>query len=130
MKSFKLNTLPAGRYWVGDPCYVVPQDKWSDFCNRWFALDKMAGHEDNAYYFQTAYGDGVYWLCGDAKRKSLGVDAGMLSVIPAADVEAWAKICSHSDASLGEFVTIESDCSISHNGKGNFSFGKYSIKTA
>lgn len=26
-------TLPAGRYFIGDPCYVIADSDWIEFCD-------------------------------------------------------------------------------------------------
>ena len=29
-------TFPAGKYYIGDPCYVIDDDKWSQVCDQIF----------------------------------------------------------------------------------------------
>lgn len=90
--------------WFGDPCYVVPEDQWSFFCDRMFAFEKRNEHlgrhyvaqvTDEAYglpfyCWSTAWGDGSYQLQlnGD-KVASLGVDAGLLGAIPMSLIKRW-----------------------------------------
>ncbi len=79
-----MNTLPAGKYFVGDPCYVFDDDSWSGLMDKRF--DEMS---DGVTFFwdgkkvwthSTAYGDGEY---GDSTgRMSFGVDAGLIGVVP------------------------------------------------
>ena len=26
--------MPAGKYFIGDPCYVIADKKWKDFCDK------------------------------------------------------------------------------------------------
>lgn len=94
-------------FWIGDPCYVVPDDHWSPLCNNWQAYDEK--HQDDSdythhyvarveheptglcfYVWNTAYGDGCYNLYVDDKQVAkLGVDAGCLSAIPVNLIEHW-----------------------------------------
>jgi hypothetical protein len=79
-------TVPAGRYWVGDPCYSVPNDLWMDWLE---AADyTFPGREhvlaaringQIAVGVATKYGDGSYM---DEQGREYGVDAGLLGVVP------------------------------------------------
>lgn len=76
--------LPAGEYFVGDPCYAFESQQV------WVGLLEAAGYESCPPLLEahaggrsftaaaTAYGDGVY---SDGVR-SYPVDAGMLGVVP------------------------------------------------
>lgn len=80
--------MPAGRYYIGDLCYVM-HDEWDEFCsitiqdreclNGEFALTD--GRRFATY--GTAYGDGVY-PCSNGS--SLGVDAGLIGCICVDDI--------------------------------------------
>lgn len=108
----KLNTRDSiinatGDFWIGDPCYVVPDDYWIPLCDNWQAYDKK--HQDDPdfkhhyvgvvedepsgicfYLWSTAYGDGQYRLFVDGVEvASLPVDAGTLSAIPVALIKEW-----------------------------------------
>ena len=108
-KDRDLNIDAACDHWVGDPCYVVPEEYWDSLCANWQAYDKK--HQDDEDYkhhyvaevqdeeagqcfhlWSTAYGDGCYPLfVNDNKVADLGVDAGTLSVIPMSLIEHWNK---------------------------------------
>lgn len=89
--------------WFGDPCYVVPEDMWSYFCDQMFAFEKnnkmdrhyVAQVTEEAfgqtfYCWSTAWGDGSYQLQLDGHAvASLGVDAGLLSAIPMSLIKRW-----------------------------------------
>ena len=78
-------------WYVGDPCYAINDDTWSDFC------DILKGYNDNAlegdgiefdweehrvYVYNSGLGgDGLITL-GHNPPHRLGVDAGLLSVLP------------------------------------------------
>ena len=74
--------VPAGDYWLGDPCYAVPDDLWHELLeSSGYFLDKpfgtVAGH--NVLAFGTAYGDGVYL---DQFDNQYPVDAGLIGLTP------------------------------------------------
>ena len=86
-------TLPAGEYYVGDPCYSVSHD--AEGSEAWNAIltssnifeDCIKGSWNgfDVIASPTAYGDGVFTDQND--EYEFGVDAGLIGVIPAALVE-------------------------------------------
>jgi len=79
-------TMPAGEYFVGDPCYSVPDARWSEW------LSKAGIDEEPIPQFMVAsldgmavlgigtdHGDGVYF---DQERREYPVDAGMIGLVP------------------------------------------------
>ena len=86
-------TLPAGRYIIGDPCYSVPDDQWSDLLDQTdcFASpegsfkSEETGEEVHVVAFGTAYGDGVYT---DQGGREYPVDAGLIGIMLAHGVVA------------------------------------------
>lgn len=94
--------------WIGDPCYVYPEEDWTTWCDATFDWEKNAFGPDLKqkehyigkttectgeiwYSWSTAFGDGVYPLLIDGKQVArLGVDAGTLSVIPMSLIKRWA----------------------------------------
>ena len=74
--------VPAGEYWLGDPCYAVPDDLWDALLHSSdFFMDKPIGTVDgfNVLAFGTAYGDGVYL---DQHDNEYPVDAGLIGLTP------------------------------------------------
>jgi hypothetical protein len=79
--------------WFGDPCYVVPRELWDPFCG----LDSKHQYKVNYknlpcdfFVWSTAYGDGEFDLKMNGEViASLGVDAGMLSMIPMRLIKQW-----------------------------------------
>jgi hypothetical protein len=73
--------IPAGTYFVGDPCYSFDK-KWdgileqTDFFEKPVALDESG--KPFAVAFNTAYGDGTYL---DRHGRSYLVDAGLLGLV-------------------------------------------------
>lgn len=83
-----MKLLPAGEYFIGDLCYIVPNDYWNDLCDQWFDKTKdgvVAQYTQKdetlitVYAFSTAYGDGTYVGSDGFKY---GVDAGLIGIMP------------------------------------------------
>lgn len=78
--------VPAGKYWVGDPCYAIkPHDLWMDVVNDIFNNDiatflNSKGEEVSVCAFSTKYGDGVYY---DQFGREYPVDAGLIGIVSA-----------------------------------------------
>lgn len=100
-------TMPAGKYYVGDPCYAVPDSRWEEWL-------KAANFEDEGRFLVanidghavlgigTAYGDGTY---EGNDGNSYPVDAGLLGLVPVSIAEP-----SFPDLPLVEF-TSDFECS-------------------
>jgi hypothetical protein len=96
-----MTKLPKGKYWVGDPCYVLDHNSldlnfnWQTFCDFCFKDDPsgrknegVVDHQDIRFAFHgTAYGDGSYH---DKDGNEYGVDAGCISCIPMEAIEGKA----------------------------------------
>lgn len=75
-------TSPSGKFWIGDPCYVLSDDVyygvWDDKYN--FEDGKIDVDDKLSFLVHgTAYGDGSYQGTNGAEY---GVDSGTLAVIP------------------------------------------------
>lgn len=96
-------TLPKimAEYYLGDPCYVIPDDEWTDFCN-------TMNYEGDDFDFKgetcRVIGTG-----GDGDFGGLSVDAGIIGVIPVSLCDPQAlKDTVPSDARLiNNFATLE-----------------------
>lgn len=81
-KSLKV-IMPKGEYWVGDPCYFVPEGEWipwldaADYRNNKDLVAEI--NEFPVVGFSTKYGDGVYHADGGAL---LAVDSGLIGLVP------------------------------------------------
>ena len=93
--------------WFGDPCYVVPDEIWGPFCDLWTnSKHQVKVNYKNllcdSFVWSTAWGDGEYELKKDGGViASLGVDAGMLSVIPMRLIKKWR---NESGENLGDIL--------------------------
>jgi len=83
--------MPAGKYWVGDLCYVL-DDIWDECCSLFFKGRTDHGCNEGEFQLSdgrrfvsinTAFGDGCYF---DQDRRQYGVDAGLIGCILAKDV--------------------------------------------
>lgn len=91
-------------YYLGDPCYVIPDDEWGDFCD----IMRYDG-EDFEYKGETCR---VVGTGGDGDFGGLSVDAGIIGVIPVSlcdpdELESTVK--SNDGRLINNFATIEED---------------------
>ena len=83
--------MPAGRYYIGDLCYVMTDDEWSEFCNITIkgneCIDGEFALKDGRQFatYGTAYGDGSYH---DQYGHTYSVDAGLIGCIRVEDIRA------------------------------------------
>ncbi len=81
-------TMPAGKYYVGDLCYVM-HPQWDEFCSITIKDHDCYDGEftlKNGVKFATygtAWGDGVYF---DQQGRQYGVDAGLIGCILVSDI--------------------------------------------
>lgn len=84
-------TMPAGKYYVGDLCYVM-HPEWDEACDLFFAGRNDHGCNDGEFTlkdgrrfasFGTLWGDGTYY---DQFGHSFGVDAGLIGCIKVEDI--------------------------------------------
>lgn len=87
--------MPAGRYWVGDLCYVL-HDAWDDVCQLGEGVHTLTDGRCVAM-FATLHGDGIY---DDDHGNCYGVDSGTLGCILADDIRDTS-----ASTDLGVFVT-------------------------
>lgn len=120
--------MPAGRYYIGDLCYVMP-DEWDEFCNITIpgneVLDGEFALKDGRKFatYGTAHGDGEYACSNGA---FLGVDAGLIGCIKIADISDAAGIANMDE--YGAVVDFPEDF---HTGEqdGVIVFGHIHIDT-
>jgi len=84
-------SMPAGKYYIGDLCYVMTDTEWEEFCSITISgqkcLDGEFQFKDGRRFatYGTAFGDGVY---GDQHGHSYSVDAGLIGCIMTKDIRA------------------------------------------
>lgn len=119
--------MPAGRYYVGDLCYVM-HDAWDEVCSLMFPDDTFSPNEgvmtlkDGRRFaiFGTAYGDGYY---SDNIGNDYPVDAGSIGCILVDDIKD-----SKEDHVLGNVIDFDHDFVVSSDGE-NLKFGHIIIPT-
>lgn len=123
-------TMPAGRYYVGDLCYVM-HPEWNECCDLFFAGRTDHGCNEGEFNlkdgrrfanFNTAYGDGEY---RSSIGTSHGVDSGSIGCIRVDDIRDTT--CGDI-ASLGAIVDFDRDFDVYSEG-GVLYFGHVAIDT-
>lgn len=129
MSKGEFGLMPAGRYYVGDLCYVLSDSSWDELCTKRFGKERAEDNEGKFILssgkqlctFATAYGDGFY-------PSTIGfyfaVDSGSLGCILESDIEMkWRSdlstvldfptdfLVSYEDGKIrfGKVVTIDTD---------------------
>jgi len=138
----KIELCGKTRVWIGDPCYVIPDQLWNNVCDQIFAgterevnqiigfdfgdlrkakvtdamLDNCAGRKCAFIQCGTMYGDGVYQSMSGF---GYGVDAGCLAIVPdyLIDPEKMEKA-----EQLGKFFDASDYIALLTDGKGMFTF--------
>ena len=126
MSNEKQNPRDAGmRYYVGDPCYVIDDARWSTFCELLYEAERKAGsryvgvhiswatrggEEDEVFVVSSPGGDGTwnFDMTDDMGQKvSLPVDAGLLAIVP---IDLCEDETGHgSGAWFGDEPTLETE---------------------
>jgi hypothetical protein len=121
-------TLPAGDYYISDPCYVLgtedrgdcfkdgkydrSKDGWMDVLDACDSFCKpYVKNEMTAVAFDTSFGDGTYY---DQFDREYGVDAGMIGCTPVAMVDR-TEYLERKDLLHKVTFTAPFDC-MAHNG--------------
>ena len=126
--------FPPGTYYIGDPCYVIPDHEWMDYLDTYPKhpnphigwIDGIAvtfkGHK--CWHSGTAYGDGSY---RDNEGHEYGVDAGIIGIIP---IELCEKTIDNVETNeLGRIVTFDKRFKVYVEKDSTFHFGHLSIVT-
>jgi hypothetical protein len=114
--------LPAGKYYIGDPCYVFADATWQkllddvdDFLDG--EIKHVSGFDLWAH--STAWGDGTY---ADQNGIEYGVDSGSLGAVPIGMVDNVDGLEHGTVMDFPNGLTVEYD-------NGTFWFGSIVIKT-
>ena len=115
--------MKAGTYYVGDPCYVIADDKWNDFLEPYWEGEGSFEFEGvPVWAHRTAYGDGIF---PDNLGNHFFVDAGMIGVIP---LELCKKRNKKEMMRLGKIIEFKKDFNVAYN-DGTFYIGHVVIAT-
>lgn len=83
--------MQAGKYFIGDLCYVMTDEEWKEFCDLTLkgnnVIDGEFQFKDGRKFasYSTKYGDGTYY---DQHGYSYSVDAGLIGCILVSDIKA------------------------------------------
>jgi hypothetical protein len=83
--------MPAGKYYVGDLCYVMTDEEWREFCDLTLKGNSVIDGEFNLKdgrrfaTYCTKHGDGIYY---DQYGHMFSVDAGLIGCILVSDIKA------------------------------------------
>lgn len=123
-------SMPAGKYYVGDLCYVLTQqNEWDQFCDITISGNTCLSGEfsmpDGRRFatYTTEYGDGVY---EDRQGRSYGVDAGLIGCILMTDIP---HISEDQANELGAVIDFEANF-ITESVGGIIRFGQVIIDTS
>lgn len=116
--------VPAGEYYLGDPCYFFTHEDWDRVLPTCDTFEKPIGKAPNGdpvLGFGTAYGDGSY---RGSDGFEYGVDAGLIGLIPVRAItrerEEVERLCKK--------VTFRNDV-LCTNAYGKMTFGNVVIDT-
>lgn len=114
-------TMPAGRYYVGDLCYVM-HPQWDEFCDKSLANEGLVVLDNGVRtaQFGTMYGDGCYQ---DESGRDYGVDSGLIGCIRVEDISDES-----ADLDGGNIIEFASDFECSED-DGVMYFGHIRINT-
>lgn len=106
----------AGKYYIGDPCYVVNDEEWDDLLEQTshFTNEEQSYKGHNIFAGAIAFGDGLYY---DNMERSYGVDSGNLGIIPVVALNDLNIKLLH-----GHIITFKFDFNVEIN-EGIFRFG-------
>ena len=121
------------KYYIGDLCYVIEDDMWSEVCILSFDPDNEDGDrlelEDGRefYILSTAYGDGVY---GGNDGKAYCVDSGTIGAIRVENIRDQEKFANAIENGLGHVTEFNYDLDNDVcNEDGTLYFGSLAIFT-
>lgn len=128
--------MPAGRYWVGDLCYVMqdPTDTiWQEFCN----LTCLPNGEVRdgkttlangltVWAATTMFGDGTY---RDYEGYRYPVDAGLIGCVDLDELTNKLHQPTADDLKLGRIVVMDKPFRCERDEDGTFFIGDVTIET-
>jgi hypothetical protein len=126
--------MPAGRYYVGDLCYVMDDKEWDQFCSITIkgnqCLDGEFQMPDGRKFatYGTAWGDGCY---RDQFGNEYCVDAGLIGCIRVEDIRAEKYDSIESLGAIHEFQTdfVTGGGRGQPKWSGTIQFGRVAIET-
>ena len=127
--------MQAGKYYIGDLCYVMADDEWKEICsiiiqgNKFFDGEFELKDGRKFAIYSTSWGDGEY---NDYYGNSYSVDSGTIGCIKLEDIKYVDNYDQFLD--LGAIVDFETDF-VTGGGRGTkdwdgiIQFGRIAIET-
>jgi hypothetical protein len=122
-------TFKAGTYYIGDPCYVINDRLWSEWCDILFSDKDYNSNYTQGRTFEfkghkvatggTKWGDGSY---GDG----FSVDSGSIGIVPEALITERYALERINE--LGKIITFDKEFEV-EIGNGHFKFDTIEIET-
>jgi len=118
----------SGKYYIGDPCYVISSDSARMIYAKADATQQLFSYMGHKFFCAyTKYGDGSYY---DNNRKEYAVDSCKLGIIPIAIIEFEKRnIDNMVNCDLGHIYDFKDDFVVSIDGNGRFMFNDIVIET-
>lgn len=116
-RNDRIHEMPAGTYFIGDPCYVI-RDDWKGYLEAWNNGETWKGQSIAAF---SADGDGGFT---DNFGREYPVDSGMLAAVPAEHITAVERFPWD-----GHTVIFAAHFRCSMDGKDRIAFGDIVIRT-
>ena len=126
-------TMPAGKYYIGDLCYVM-HPEWNEVCDLFFPADRPPKGVEGEFVlkdgrrfasFATAYGDGTY---RSNRGTEHSVDSGSIGCIRLEDIRDQ-QYSLEQIMQLGAIIDFEAPFEVSAD-QGLLKFGPVEIETA
>ena len=94
--------MPAGKYYIGDPGYVVPPDRWIRWLQAHWKGEQYQGVPTAG--FNTGH-DGQYYAQKGSRGKILHcpVDSGIIAALPLEQAGPWLLGQQHTKNNIVEF---------------------------
>lgn len=126
--------MPAGKYYVGDLCYVMTDAEWDQFCSITIKGNECLEGEfqmpDGRRFatYSTAWGDGVY---RDQYGDRYCVDSGSIGCIRVEDIRAEKYENIESLGAIQEFISdfVTGGGKGERGWAGTIQFGRVAIET-
>jgi hypothetical protein len=132
VEKYDSRILPPGEYFIGDPCYVIPdtenQKLWQESCSvSDLNSEGLFVIFDGVPWIglSTAFGDGVY---NSNIHTSYSVDSGLIGAVPRSIVDKYSHRSIEELESLGSFQYFEKPFSVESD-EGTLRIGDIKIET-
>lgn len=107
--------MKAGKYWIGDLCYVMESD-WREVCQKTLSTNDVSEGEfelaDGTKFamLNTAYGDGTYY---DQNGRGYSVDSGTIGCILVDDIKGFET--AEVNHTLGNIIDFPNGLEVENN---------------